>query len=433
MLKALKVLMIEDHPGDAQLTQAKLSRINTPGVPAFKMEWVTNLADGLSRLGDAVSSGGAGFDVVLTDLDLPDSPRNETLSRLRAHAPQVPIVVLGGFEDEALALQCVRAGAQDYLFKGQVTDIWLAQALCHAVERQRVQAQMPPAQMAAPSGQVALMARKPEVLNTSPQDAQILIEDVPGAALQSPDVPSSCRYISDAGYCPAEGLQYFVHAVSHDLRTPLRIVKRYTERLSEVCTGQHDVEVQRSLHFVVEGTAHMEHMLEGLLAYARVDNHKETLVLTDIEDVLDRALQTLHADIMERDAEMTHDPLPTLLVDAVQLEQVFQNLISNALKYQPRNPEQSGHKPKIHITARAQEITWRFAVQDNGIGIAPEDHARIFNIFDRLHTQDEYRGTGIGLAICKRIVERHGGRIWVESEAGQGATFYFTLPQLQRA
>jgi signal transduction histidine kinase len=425
MLKALKVLMIEDHPGDARLTQTKLAQINGLGVPRFEMEWVTNLADGLTRLKEMVSQEGIRFDVVLTDLDLPDSPRDETLSRLRAQAPQVPIVVLGGGEDEALALQCVREGAQDYLFKGHVTDIWLAQALCHAVERQRVQVQM------ASSGQAALVARKPEVLNTSAQDTQILIEDVSGAALQLPDILLSCQGISDAGYCPAEELQYFVHAVSHDLRTPLRIVKRYTERLSEVCVGQHDAEVQRCLHFVAEGTTHMEHMLEGLLAYAQIDSPDETLVLTDIEDVLDRVLHTLHAEIVQCDAEVTYDPLPTLLVDQVQLEQVFQNLISNALKYQPRNPEQGPRKPKIHITARAQEITWRFAVRDNGIGIAPEHHARIFNIFDRLHTQDEYRGTGIGLAICKRIIERHGGRIWVESEVGHGATFYFTLPRLQ--
>jgi chemotaxis family two-component system sensor kinase Cph1 len=173
-------------------------------------------------------------------------------------------------------------------------------------------------------------------------------------------------------------------------------------------------------------------MLEGLVAYARVESGAETLVLTDIESVLGRVLQTLHFEIMERGAVVTHDPLPSLLVDAVQLEQVFQNLIDNALKYQPSSSESRTHKPRIHITAQAQGNVWRFAVQDNGIGIAPEDHPRVFKIFDRLHTQEEYPGSGMGLAICKRIVERHGGQMGVESEPGNGATFYFTLPRLHQ-
>jgi signal transduction histidine kinase len=130
---------------------------------------------------------------------------------------------------------------------------------------------------------------------------------------------------------------------------------------------------------------------------------------------------------------VTHDPLPTLLVDATQLEQVFQNLISNGLKYQPRTSDKRVHKPRIHIAAQAQGDTWCFAVQDNGIGIAPEHRKRIFDVFDRLHTQEEYEGIGIGLAICERIIARYNGRIWVESEVGQGTTFYFTLPRLRRS
>ncbi len=429
MAKMLKILMIEDHPGDARLTQAKLAQANGQDVPMFEVEWVNSLTEGLTRLED-----GAGFDVVLTDLDLPDSPREETLSRLRTHAPQLPIVVLGGWDDEALALQCVREGAQDYLFKGHVTDVWLAQALRYAVARQRAQAQIAP----------PLVARKTEALNTADRETRILIGNMPevDGGHESPIVPDpvprsldarpSCRYRSAGGCCRAEEFQHFMRGVSHDLRTPLRIVKRYAERLGDVCGGQRDAEVQQCVHFVVEGATHMEQMLEGLLAYVRAEGDEETLVRTDIEDVLARVLQTLQDEIVACDAEVTHDPLPTLLVDAVQLERVFQNLISNGLKYQPRASDKGAHKPRLHIAAQAQGDTWRFAVQDNGIGIAPEHHERIFDVFDRLHTPEEYEGTGIGLAICKRIIARYNGRIWVESEVGQGATFYFTLPRLQR-
>jgi chemotaxis family two-component system sensor kinase Cph1 len=150
-------------------------------------------------------------------------------------------------------------------------------------------------------------------------------------------------------------------------------------------------------------------------------------VPTDAEDALAYVLYTLRFEIESRDAEVTHDPLPTVLADRTQLTQLFQNLISNALKFCDQR------SPRLHVGVVHQDGLWTFSVQDNGIGIAEKDQARIFEVFQRLHTQKEYEGTGIGLAVCKKIVERHGGQIWVESQVGEGSTFYFTLPAAEKS
>ncbi len=224
-----------------------------------------------------------------------------------------------------------------------------------------------------------------------------------------------------------EDLQQLAYTISHDLREPLRMVKSYLNLLAQRYRGQLDDKADQFIHFAVDGAERMEALIQDLLKYARVDTQDRTSAPTDAEAVLMRVLHNLHFKIVEMEAEVTHDPLPTISADETQLTQVFQNLIGNALKFSERQP---GHitSPQIHISAEAQGETWLFSVADNGIGIAPEYHERIFGVFQRLHTREEYEGTGVGLAICKKIVERHGGRIWVESDIGEGATFYFTIP-----
>ncbi len=228
-------------------------------------------------------------------------------------------------------------------------------------------------------------------------------------------------------------LQHFAYVVSHDLKAPLRAVQSFLTLLREGTRGQLDDKAEEYIYFVLDGAARMEGLIDALLDYARVETRGRDPAPTDAEEVLARVLETLQFEIEACGAEVIHDPLPTVLVDPVQLAQLFQNLIGNALKF-------SGDvSPCVHITVTQRSSSlgedwegasnvWRFAVRDNGIGIAPQHHERIFAVFQRLHTREEYEGTGIGLAICKRIVERHGGRIWVESEVGEGSTFYFTLP-----
>ena len=169
----------------------------------------------------------------------------------------------------------------------------------------------------------------------------------------------------------------------------------------------------------------MQSLISGLLEYSRVGTRGKEPELTDSKAALEQAILDLHASIKESGVKITADDLPTVHVDPVQLAQLFQNLIGNAIKFRSDSP------PEIHISASRQANDWRFAVADNGIGIEPQYAERIFLIFQRLHTRKKYPGTGIGLAICKKIVERHGGKIWVESKPGRGSTFYFTVPDIK--
>jgi light-regulated signal transduction histidine kinase (bacteriophytochrome) len=172
----------------------------------------------------------------------------------------------------------------------------------------------------------------------------------------------------------------------------------------------------------------MQEMINALLELSRVGTRGEAPAPTDVEAVIERTLKVLKRAIEETEAEVTHDPLPTVMADEAQLAQVFQNLIANAIKFR-----REGVPPRVHISAEQRGDEWMFSVADNGIGIDPDQAERIFQIFQRLHTREEYEGTGIGLALCKRIVERHGGRIWVASEVGHGSTFTFTLPARPKA
>jgi signal transduction histidine kinase len=220
-------------------------------------------------------------------------------------------------------------------------------------------------------------------------------------------------------------LQQFAYTVSHDLREPLRMVNGYLRLLEKRYGEQLDEAAGEFIDFAVDGAARMDGLIQDLLAYARVDTQGKDFVSVDCDEIIQQVLHVLRFRIEDQDAEVTHDVLPTVMGDRTQLVQLFQNLISNALKFQP--PDRDA-PPKVHVAAEARENMWRFAVQDNGIGIAPEHRDHLFGIFQRLHTRDEYEGSGIGLAICKKIVERHGGRIWLESKVGEGTTFYFTLP-----
>jgi PAS domain S-box-containing protein len=217
-------------------------------------------------------------------------------------------------------------------------------------------------------------------------------------------------------------LEQFAYVASHDLQEPLRMISSYVQLLAERYHAQLDDRADRYIAYAVDGANRMKLLINDLLAYSRVGTHGKPLVLTDSQAVLQEVLADLQVAIEEQQATVTHDALPPVLADEVQLGQLFRNLIGNALKFRGEAP------PRIHVGIQRENAAWRFCVADNGIGLEPKYAERIFVIFRRLHGPDEYPGTGMGLAICKKIVERHGGRIWVESQLDQGATFYFTLP-----
>ena len=217
-------------------------------------------------------------------------------------------------------------------------------------------------------------------------------------------------------------LEQFAYVASHDLQEPLRMVASYVQLLARRYRGKLDSDADEFIGFAVDGATHMWKLINDLLTYSRVGMRGKELKPTDCEMVLNQALNNLKVAIDEKGAVVTYDPLPIVMADSPQLGQLFQNLIGNAIKFQ------GNEAPRIHISASRNGDGWTFSVHDNGMGISPEYSERIFIIFQRLHSRKEYPGTGIGLAISKKIVERHGGRIWVESEVGKGATFYFTLP-----
>jgi len=217
-------------------------------------------------------------------------------------------------------------------------------------------------------------------------------------------------------------LEQFASVVSHDLQEPLRMVTSYAELIAGRCRGKLDADAEEFLGYVLNGAARMRRLIQDLLAYSRVSTRRHEFQLTDSGAVLHSVLTTLGARIEETGAVVTYGQLPTVLADEVQLGQLFQNLLSNALKFRSRD------SPRIHLSAVREGPEWSYSVRDNGIGIEAREHERIFGIFERARSAGSYSGTGIGLAICRRIVERHGGRIWVESKPGVGSTFFFTIP-----
>ena len=220
-----------------------------------------------------------------------------------------------------------------------------------------------------------------------------------------------------------EDLEQFAYIASHDLKEPLRMVTSFLQLLEKRYGGKLDATAHEYISFAVDGAARMRRLIEDLLQYSRVSTDAHPLALTDSGAVLAAVGESLRVAIKESGAEITHDDaMPAVLADETQLAQVFQNLISNAIKF--RGPE----APRIHVGARYEHGKWVFSVRDNGIGIDTKFFDRVFVIFQRLHTREQYEGTGIGLAICKKIVERHGGRIWLEAGPGGGSVFHFTLP-----
>lgn len=221
-----------------------------------------------------------------------------------------------------------------------------------------------------------------------------------------------------------EELEKFLYVGSHDLQEPLRMVLSYTQLLSKRYKGKLDAEADEFISFAVGGALRMQHLLQDLLAYSRIMTRGKELHVTSSEEALKQALENLRGAIEQCSALISYDSLPMVMVDEMQLIQLFQHLVGNAIKYKKTEIV------RVHISATNGGKNWIFTVKDNGLGIDSQYFEKIFGMFQRLHKREEYGGTGVGLAISKKIVERHGGRISVESQLGQGSTFSFTLPKI---
>jgi signal transduction histidine kinase len=363
----MKVLLIEDNIGDARLLQEIFSDSVTSNAIVAHVESMTEAETHVAE---------HAIDLIVLDLGLPDAEGLGAVRRAHAAAPHVPLVVLTGLDSEQVAVQALQEGAHDYLVKGQIEPRGLLRALHLAVEREALLREL------------TLQKRELERSNAD--------------------------------------LQQFAYAASHDLQEPLRMVTSYTQLLAKRYKGRLDSDADEFIAFAVDGANRMQRLIRDLLTFSQVGKTGIILLEVSSEDALREALTNLNDVIEQSGAQVTHDPLPPVQADETQLIQLFQNLVGNAVKYQ------NNGVPLVHISAdKISGGDWMFSVKDNGIGIDPEYFEKIFGMFQRLHGRNEYAGTGIGLAICKKIVERHGGSISVKSKLGQGSTFSFALAGIE--
>lgn len=310
------------------------------------------------------------YDVILADYRLPAWNGLEAITVLKSEGMDIPVIMVSGALGELKAVECIKQGAADYVLKDNLPR--LPESVRRAIREKKLRDENRQAQ---------------EELARSNRD-----------------------------------LEQFAYVASHDLQEPLRMVATYTQLLAERYRGQLDENADKYIHYAVDGALRMQTLVQDLLAFSRVGRGGIELKLVDLKLVLETVQQNLRAAIEQSGTRVFYEQLPTIVADRTLLIQLFQNLLGNAIKFR------GAPAPLIRVTAEKRAKEWIFSVCDNGIGIAPEHAEIIFVIFKRLHTHAEYPGSGIGLAICKKIVEQHGGRIWVESQPGHGCTFKFTLP-----
>lgn len=317
------------------------------------------------------------FAVVLLDVQMPEMNGFETATLMQEQESMrsVPIIFVTAIsKEEKYATQAAEIGAVDYIFKPINPDI-----LCSKVKVY-----------------LDLYVQREQILKLN-------------------------RTLSRSN----ADLEQFAYVASHDLQEPLRMVATYTELLAERYKGSLDEKAEKYIRYAVDGAKRMQQLVKDLLAFSRIDTQGQKPTSIETEAVVKNVLDSLKMAIEENDAEIVCDELPTVRADKVQLAQVFQNLIGNALKFHGQRP------PRIHIGAERNGDKWTFHVKDNGIGIDGQYAEVVFQMFQRLHERGRYDGSGIGLAIAKKIVERHGGHIWFDSELEKGSTFYFTMPAVQ--
>lgn len=339
------------------------------------------------------------FDCVLLDYSLPGMNGLEVLKRLHEQQPYLPVVLLTGQGNETVAVEAIKEGAHDYLAKSSVNAERLHQTVSSAIAQSAMRRNI--------AEKDTQIREKTEALEKSVKELE--------AARQEQD-----KLITKLLESNSE-LERFAYICSHDLQEPLRMIHCFTQRLQKHLNGQLDEKGQHYMKYITDGAEHARRLINDVLNYARADNHSELLTDVPSDTILISVLNDLRSRIEETGACITHDPLPMLHIQPIHLRQILQNLISNALKF-------CADTPQIHISATQEGAFWRFHVKDNGIGIATEHVHKIFSIFQRLHSNDLYPGTGIGLALCKKITCRYGGNIWVESTPGKGSSFFFTLP-----
>jgi two-component system, sensor histidine kinase and response regulator len=370
----IHVLLVEDSPIDARLLRDALERV-APG--RFVVTHTERLNEALQCLKEAR------FDVLLLDLGLPDSQGLQTFTQVYAQAPAVPIVILTGLDDETLALEAVRTGAQDYLPKAQLAGHTLARAMRYAMERTQA------------AGRLRRLNDELE------QQGSERTADLQAAYKE---------------------LEAFAYSIAHDLRAPLGAIHGFTAIVLRNSAPQLDANTQGYLQCVQREAMRMGQLIDGLLAFSRYPQEPLTKQPVALADLVRQVLDDLRHDDEDRRVDIAIGALPSCEADPTLLKQALTNLLGNALKF-------TRGREVAHITIGCQHIDDEpvYFIRDNGVGFDMQYAHKLFGVFQRLHREEDFEGTGIGLAFTQRIIQRHGGRIWAEAEVDKGATFYFTL------
>jgi len=363
----LRVLLVEDDPADRDLILSELNK--------GEFEIHSEAAGTADEFRQRIRANCP--DVVLADYNLGQWRGTDALEIMREEGLDIPLILVSGALGDVTAVECIKQGVTDYVLKDSLGR--LPMALRGALKDKSAREERNRAEES--------LAQKVEELARSNAD-----------------------------------LEQFAYVASHDLQEPLRMVAAYTQLLAERYRGKLDEQADKYINYAVEGAVRMQSLLQDLLAFSRVGRQEIGVKSTDCNEIVERTIENLQGTILESGAVVTHGPLPRLMVRGLQLQQVFQHLLGNALKF--RGPQ----TPAIQISATKEGAEWTFTVADNGIGISPEYAESVFIIFNRLHTRTEYPGNGVGLAICKKIVQQHGGRIRALPRDGGGTIFNFTWP-----
>ncbi|HEX3744893.1 MAG TPA: ATP-binding protein [Bryobacteraceae bacterium] len=391
----MKILLVDDTPENLVSLEAALMGLGEDLVMA---------QSGKEALRHLLNDD---FAAILLDVRMPEMDGFETaeLIRSRPRSRQIPILFLTGYRNEEHLFRGYDLGAVDFLFKPIVPEV-LRSKVAVFVELSRSNAKL--------RHQADVLRKQAEELQRAEQEVRRLNTGLEARVLERTEELMRSN----------EELQQFAYVASHDLREPLRTVSIYAQLLAKRYQGRLEGDADQIIRFIVQNAERMETLVHDLLDFSRMDvRGMDFFTRISCDTALDDALGNIRPLIAESTAEITRDPLPYVIGDAVQLTRLFQNLLVNSIKYRDREA------PRIHITSKENGGDYLISVKDNGIGIDPQYAEKIFGIFRVLQPRDRSTGSGMGLAICRKIVTRHAGRIWVESSLGQGATFYWTVPR----
>ena len=428
-MKDAHVLIVEDSPTQAESLRYTLEQHGYPVSVARSGE------DALACLSRSRPA------LVITDIVMPGMDGYELCGRVKAddRLKDIPVILLTSLSDARDVIRGLEAGANSFITK-PYKEPHLLSRIRHVLLNREIGAH---GRGRNEDIEILFGGRKYRVHSDRLQILELLLSTFESAVQKSQELEQANRDLVDAQMALKTAnealeervkartqdllrsnaeLEQIAYVSAHDLQEPLRMVSSYVQLLARRYKDRLDADAHTFIDYAVEGATRMQRLVNDLLSFTSVNMHGRASETVDCEAVFAEAVACLQPAIEGSRATVTHSPLPAVTADRAQLTQVFQRLIGNAVKFHSEEP------PRIHVSAEEQGDTWVFSVRDNGIGIDPQYADRIFVMFQRLHRREEYPGNGIGLALCKKIVERHGGRIWMTSEPGMGATFHFTTP-----